>query len=581
MAEYFAPGVYVEEYDSGAVPMAGVSTNTAGFIGLAERGPVSGPQLVTSIADYRRIFGGYLSAGKYGKGRFLPYAVEQFFLNGGGRAYVERVVPGNATASSVTAGTLKISAENPGVWGDMIRVTVTPASKARSQVMAQKGAELTLKNADGFVAGDIVELFDGKAKKLASVRQVVDSLVVLDVSVDGFAVADSKIGSDKYIRTLEFNLGIACGEDYEEYNDLSLNPELPNFVGARLSKSDLVRAEIVSAPKAAAKDGKEVAVADAGLVAPFVQIGGAGKDEISLQLAGGSDGSVANVTPDVYIGVDNGPNARTGIQALLEVPEVAIVAVPGIAVPEVQSALVSYCENQKSCFAVLDMPCDLRKTQDLLKYRNLFDTTYAAMYHPWVKAYDGLSKRTEAFPPSGAIIGIYARTDTERGIQKAPANEIVRGAMDLTVNYGQGEQEVLNPVGINLIRAFTGRGIRVWGARTLSSNALWKYINVRRLFIYVEQSIKTNTNWVVFEPNGTVLWERVTATITNFLSTLWRNGALAGDSTGEAFYVECGKSTMSQDDIDNGRLICNIGIAPLKPAEFVIFRITQKTGSAG
>jgi hypothetical protein len=201
------------------------------------------------------------------------------------------------------------------------------------------------------------------------------------------------------------------------------------------------------------------------------------------------------------------------------------------------------------------------------------------MYHPWVKAYDGLSKRTEAFPPSGAIVGIYARTDSERGIQKAPANEIVRGAMDLTVNYGQGEQEVLNPVGINLIRAFTGRGIRVWGARTLSSNALWKYINVRRLFIYVEQSIKTNTNWVVFEPNGTVLWERVVSTITGFLSTLWRNGALAGDSTGEAFYVECGKSTMSQDDIDNGRLICNIGIAPLKPAEFVIFRITQKTAA--
>jgi hypothetical protein len=584
MAEYFAPGVYVEEYDSGAVPMQGVSTNTAGFIGLAERGPVSGPQLVTSIADYRRIFGGYLSAGKYGNGRFLPYAVEQFFLNGGGRAYVERVVPGNATASSVVAGSLKISAENPGVWGDMIRVTVTPASKARSQVMAQKGAELTLKNADGFVAGDIVELFDGKAKKLAGVRQVVDNVVTLDVAVDNFSVADPKIGSEKYIRTLEFNLGIACGEDYEEYNDLSLNPELPNFVGARLRKSDLVRAEIVSAAKAAApaaKDGKsEAVVADAGLVAPFAQLGGAGKEEISLQLSGGSDGSVANVTPDVYIGIDNGPNARTGIQALLEVPEVAIVAVPGVAVPEVQSALVSYCENQKSCFAVLDMPSDLRKTNDLLKYRNLFDTTYAAMYHPWVKAYDGLSKRTEAFPPSGAIVGIYARTDSERGIQKAPANEIVRGAMDLTVNYGQGEQEVLNPVGVNLIRAFTGRGIRVWGARTLSSNGLWKYINVRRLFIYVEQSIKVNTNWVVFEPNGTALWERVTATISNFLSTLWRNGALAGDSTGEAFYVECGKSTMSQDDIDNGRLICNIGIAPLKPAEFVIFRITQKT-SAG
>jgi hypothetical protein len=346
----------------------------------------------------------------------------------------------------------------------------------------------------------------------------------------------------------------------------------------------LVRAELVeglkvaAAPAAKGKEGEAEAVA--GLVAPFVQLGGNGKDEISLQLSGGSDGTVSNVTPDVYIGVDNGPGARTGIQALLEAPEVAIVTIPGVVAPEVQGALVAYCENQKSCFAVLDMPAELRKTNELLKFRNMFDTTYAAMYHPWIKAYDGLSKRTEAFPPSGAIVGIYARTDVERGLQKAPANEIVRGAMDLTVNYGQGEQEVLNPVGINLIRAFTGRGIRVWGARTLSSNALWKYINVRRLFIYVEQSIKNNTNWVVFEPNSPELWTRVTNTISGFLAGVWRSGALAGGSTDEAFYVECGPSTMSQEDIDNGRLICNIGIAPLKPAEFVIFRITQKTNSA-
>lgn len=585
MAEYFAPGVYVEEYDSGAVPMSGVSTNTAGFIGLAERGPVSGPQLVTSVADYRRIFGGYLSAGKYGSARFLPYSVEQFFLNGGTRAYVERVVPANAAASSVTAGVLKISAENPGVWGDMVRVTFTPACKARTQVFAQKGAELTVRNGDGFAAGDIVELFDGKTKVYSEVRQVLDNVVVLASAVN-IDVADTKIGSEKYIRTCEFSMTVACGDVFEEYNDLSLNPELPNSVVARLSKSDLVRAEIVAATaKSAAKDAKDAkdvpAVAPvSGLVAPYVAIGGNGKDEIALQLAGGSDGSVANVTPDIYIGVDNGPGARTGIQALLEVPEVAIVAVPGVVAPEVQTALVAYCENQKSCFAVLDMPSDLRRTDELLKHRNLFDTTYAAMYHPWFKAYDGLSKRTEAFPPSGAMMGIYSRTDMERGLQKAPANEIVRGALELTVYYGQGEQEVLNPVGVNLIRSFIGRGIRVWGARTLSSNALWKYINVRRLFIYVEQSIKNNTNWVVFEPNGPALWARVSGSVSGFLAGLWRAGTLAGSSPDEAFYVECGPSTMSQEDIDNGRLVCNIGIAPLKPAEFVVFRITQKTNSS-
>lgn len=581
MAEYFSPGVYVEEFDSAPVPMQGVSTSTAGFIGMAERGPVSGsPQLVTSIADYRRIYGGYLGAAKYGAGRFLPYAVEQFFINGGARCFVQRVAPADAVESSVVSGALKISAANPGEWGDSIRVTITPACKARSQVLAQKGAELTLKNSDGFCVGDVVELYDGKTKKYSTVRNVQDRIVTLDAPC-GIEVADTKIGSEKYIRTCEFSLSICCGEDSEEYDDLSLNPDQKNFVGGRLAKSDLVRASLVEGFKVSGGKGKEgeaeVIIAD--VVAPFAMLGGNGKTEIALALTGGSNGSVLAAKADMYLGADNGPGRRTGLQAFQEAEMVAIMAIPGITDPSVQTALVAFCENQKSCFAVLDMPEDLKKTDELIKHRNYFDTSYAAAYHPWIQCYDNYSKRTAAFPPSGAIVGIYARTDNERGVHKAPANEIVRGCTGLTVPYGQGEQDVLNPLGVNLIRAFPGRGIRVWGARTLSSNGLWKYINVRRLFIYVEQSIKNNTNWVVFEPNSTALWNRVTRTITTFLVSCWRDGALAGDSADQAFYVECGASTMSEDDIENGRLICNIGIAPVKPAEFVIFRLTQKTAS--
>ena len=282
---------------------------------------------------------------------------------------------------------------------------------------------------------------------------------------------------------------------------------------------------------------------------------------------------------DTFLGKDDGPGKRTALQAFQENANVSIMAIPGVTAPEVQAALIAFCEAKKSCFAILDVPMELKKTNDVANFRDMYDSTYAAMYHPWLEMYDAGAKRSAYFPPSGAMAGIYARTDVERGVHKAPANEVVRGCTGLSCAYNEGEQDILNPIGVNLIRSFTGRGIRVWGARTISSNGLWKYLNVRRLFIYVEESIKANTNWVVFEPNSTVLWSRVTRTIETFLATCWRDGALAGSSPDQAFFVECGPTTMTQDDIDNGRLICQIGIAPVKPAEFVIFRITQKTAS--
>ena len=184
------------------------------------------------------------------------------------------------------------------------------------------------------------------------------------------------------------------------------------------------------------------------------------------------------------------------------------------------------------------------------------------------------------FPPSGAVMGVYSRCDINRGVHKAPANETI-SCTGLSVNYTTAEQDILAPEGINLIRALPGQGIRIWGARTAGSDPSFRYINVRRLFIFVEQSIKASTNWVVFEPNDATLWARVQKTIADFLEHLWRNGMLAGASSSEAYFVEIGPSTMSQDDMMAGRLICNIGIAPSRPAEFIIFRITQHTAEAG
>ncbi len=585
MAEYLHPGVYVEEYDSGAVPMQGVSTSTAGFIGLAERGPVVGqPQLVTSFADYKRMYGGYLSEARAGNGRFLPYAVEQFFLNGGSRAYIMRVAADGAKNSSAKAGVLKITAANPGEWGDKIRVTITPTSKAKTQVLAAAGADLTLKNADGFNAGDVVELFDGKNKGYATVKSTLDKVVTLDAAPTVNAV-DTSVGTPKYIRTCEITVSVKLDETVETFADVSLNAAADNFVAVKAAKSELVSFEVLPAAipaPAPAPEGKEKATAAlapaAASIVPFAQIGGVDAPVV-VALAGGSDGAMNKANATMYLGEDNGPGRRTGLQSFIENNNVSIMAIPGVVDPNVQSTLIAFCENRASCFAILDMPADMKKTNELAQFRDMYDSTYAAIYHPWLEMLDNGSKRPAYFPPSGAMAGIYARTDTDRGVHKAPANEIVRGCTGLSCSYNDAEQDILNPIGINLIRAFTGRGIRVWGARTISSNGLWKYINVRRLFIYVEQSIKTNTNWVVFEPNSEALWGRVTRTIESFLATCWRDGALAGSTPEQAYFVECGPTTMTQDDIDNGRLICNIGIAPVKPAEFVIFRITQKTAS--
>ena len=586
MAEYLSPGVYVEEYDSGATPMQGVSTSTAGFVGLAERGPVAGqPQLVTSFADYKRMYGGYLSEAAYGGNRFLPYAVEQFFTNGGSRAYIMRAVPADAKAGTVTAGVLKITAANPGAWAEDMRVTVSPASKAKTQVLAVSGADLTLKNADGFNPGDVVELFDGKTAAHATVKSVLDKVVTLDAPC-ALDVADTKVGTAKYIKTCEITITARLGESVETFENLSLKADALNNVCVKTAKSDLITVE-VTAPKAAPapapakdKDGKDVPAPapKAASIVPYELCGGTGS-ELVLTPAGGSNGSVLTASADTFLGKDDGPGKRTALQAFQENANVSIMAIPGVTAPEVQAALIAFCEAKKSCFAILDVPMELKKTNDVANFRDMYDSTYAAMYHPWLEMYDAGAKRSAYFPPSGAMAGIYARTDVERGVHKAPANEVVRGCTGLSCAYNEGEQDILNPIGVNLIRAFTGRGIRVWGARTISSNGLWKYLNVRRLFIYVEESIKANTNWVVFEPNSTALWSRVTRTIEAFLATCWRDGALAGSTPSEAFFVECGPTTMTQDDIDNGRLICQIGIAPVKPAEFVIFRITQKTAS--
>jgi phage tail sheath protein FI len=311
---------------------------------------------------------------------------------------------------------------------------------------------------------------------------------------------------------------------------------------------------------------------------------------VLIPLRNGNDalGAVSDLT---YIGNDNvNPEQRTGLFTLRNLPDVSIISAPGRTSVPMQNALINHCELMRYRFAVLDgqaPPVD--SIPDIQAQRQQFDTKYAALYHPWLLVPDpyplnGVIRQDYPIPPSGHMLGVYARTDIERGVHKAPANEVVRGVVGLQRALNKEQHDILNPypVNINVIRDFRqdNRGIRVYGGRVITSDSDWKYVNVRRLLIFIEASVDRGLQWVVFEPNAEPLWARVRRAIRNFLTLVWRNGALEGTKPEEAFFVTCDRTTMTQTDIDQGRLICLVGVAPVKPAEFVIVRIGLWTAHA-
>lgn len=557
MAEYFSPGVYVEEIDNSPRPMEGVGTSTAGFVGLAERGPAVGaPVLVTSYANYRKQFGGYLSEFTHEEFRYLPSSVEQFFVNGGTRCYVSRVIPADARKAKADAGVLSFEAVNEGKWGNKIRITIEGLERRKMQLLAEDNGVYTAKTADGFREGDVVRV----GEEYNRIESIIENKITFQKPFET-QVVDAALLPGIVLYLQELQVVVSYMDEVEKYTGVTLNITSPSYIGTRMERSEIVKAEALPMDVP-------------GNLMETIFEGEAG----TIRLADGFDGSIGKVDAGTFIGEDNGPGKRTGIQAFVENTDVSMMAVPGITIPEVMVSLVAHCENLKSRFAVLDMPKDAVKVKELVEYRSMIDSTYAAMYHPWLQVFDRSTNRPGFIPPSGAVMGVYSRTDLTRGVHKAPANETV-ACTGLKVNYTKAEQDLVNPEGVNLIRALPGQGIRIWGARTASSNSSFRYVNVRRLFIFVEESIKANTNWVVFEPNDTTLWSRVSISLTSFLEGLWRAGMLVGESAGEAFFVNIGPDTMTPDDIQNGKLICEICIAPSRPAEFVIFRVSQNTAA--
>ncbi|WP_438292885.1 phage tail sheath family protein [Streptomyces sp. HUAS TT7] len=522
MPNYLSPGVYVEEVASGSRPIEGVGTSVAAFVGLAPVGPLNEPTLVTNWSQYVAEFG------EFTDGYYLAHSVYGFFNNGGTAAYVVRVGGSENGAGQAAPQAAAAAAPQAITAGEAVALGTFKVSAITA---GSNGGALTVevqdsdeKDADRFKLvvkdGDtVVENFDVSAKK----------------SARNFVVTQVKQRS----KTITVEEAVA---------------------GAQLAKPDAQA--VTLAPPAAAP-----APAPAG-------------------------GTLARIESGQFIG-DSAD--RTGFGGLEALDEINMVAVPDLMaayqqglidleqVKAVQLGLVAHCELMGDRMAVLDPPPGLN-ARDIRKWRMEgagYDSRYAALYYPWIKSFDPSTGQTRIVPPSGHMAGIWARNDAERGVHKAPANEIVRGAVDLELQITRGEQDLLNPIGVNCIRAFPGRGIRVWGARTLASDPAWRYLNVRRYFNYLEESILVGTQWVVFEPNDHALWARIRRNISAFLVNEWRNGALFGQRPEDAFYVKCDEETNPPESVDLGRVVCEIGIAPVKPAEFVVFRLAQFSGGGG
>lgn len=622
MPEYLTPGVYLEETSFRSRSIEGVATSTFGMAGLTRYGPVpyvatmpSGnlvamtpsPVLVTSLTEFQRAFGGLEDVGAGTDTRnYLAYAARAFFGNGGRRLYVARVFPFTVDASNaidvaanfaaLPVGTPPVAtwrARWPGGAGQEISIRV--AFERSKSVLAQGPAGLRLV---GVGPGAAVELFaDAAALNAAtnttpgSVRIVARDTVTnvlgyrnaAGTGVDTVAsVAGMAAASHITLRVF-----VTWGERSDVYTGLELDPGHPRSIHNVLQAVDPVD-EFSLVWLDVARTGANVPTPDALLAALLTLVN-------DTRMTGGAE---QVLTPAVIQGRLANPDvvteAATGLFALADQEDIAIVSSPDIVrfdtPTERKTAtddLIAHCEALKAYrIGVVDPPPN-SSMSEVREFRSQFDTTYAALYYPWVEIVDPTAKVDPTagptllqLPPSGFVAGIYARSDIDRGVHKAPANEVVLGITKFITNVTYDRQSVLNPEGINALRFFEGRANRVWGARTMSSDPEWRYVPVRRLFNYLEASIDRSTQWAVFEPNNEQLWANIRQTIEDFLEVVWRTGALMGTRPEEAYFVRCDRTTMTQNDLDNGRLICLIGVAPTYPAEFVIFRIGQWTADA-
>lgn len=561
--DYFAPGVYVEEVDRGSRPIEGVSMSVAGFVGFTEdvRGDAElfKPMMVTNWNQYLELFGKPGSDGFTDFDAYLPFAVNGWFLNGGGRCWVTSIgtqLPGSEAPPPEETGLKIFTSGN------------RPSLRFNLKLPEAEGEAPALPSGDGRIQ---IAILESEPKPLPD-----------DAPED----AEPPLNNGEF-----FSVAVTQGDrELERYDHLTMNPEpeteVADYVVTALQESEYVE------------------------IADLSQAG----QPLSRRPTNG----LYEVVPPPYIAQpDRFPrdlqgqrDDRTGMQGIFEIDEVSTIACPDLMrayqaglldidqIHGVMEMMVSMCENAAPSppyrMVVLDPPPvkpgkgmdpvlpEQQKPQDVAQWLSAFNrrSMFAALYYPWIKVANPRNAgRPITVPPCGHMMGIWCRTDESRGVFKAPANETPRGVIGLAYDTNMREQELLNPLGINCIRNFAtyNRGYKVWGARTLvePDNIQWRYISVRRLISYIERSIEMGTQWVVFEPNDMDLWERVKRTVSNFLEGLWRAGALFGGSPAEAFYVKCDADLNTHETMMKGRLYIEVGVCPVRPAEFVIFRVSQ------
>ena len=488
MPEFIPPAVFIQESNPGDQPIEGVPTSTVGFFGIAERG-LTTPILLTSFNEFRGRFGGYVLEGT--EDRYLAYAIEGYFQNGGRRCYVRRAVGKAATAAATTLDAkLSVAAVGPGLWGNRVAVGIAPSALIQC-------FRLTVRYWEP----------DTPWSEEPTVEEAFDDLSVDEASTDFY---ERRVNGASRLVTME-------------------------------------RADVAGRPS----------------------------DVAAVWLTGGSDGEAYDEN-----------DFKAALDSFAKLEDIAILCCPEESmVPRITGHMLDQCEFLKDRFAILQAPL---LVSDLMAHRPPRDSRYGAYYLPWLRVRHAGTGTEKLIPPGGHIAGVYVRTDRERGVHKAPANETLTGLLIDPLDPARGlaglvttvQQEALNLRGVNVLRYFPGRGILLWGARTMASDPEWKYVNVRRLVIFIQASLKKGTRWVMFEPNDEALWNRARNSVSNFLTRLWKDGMLQGQKPEQAFLVKCDRTTMTQADLENGRLIMLIGIAPVRAAEFVMFRIGQWAGGS-
>lgn len=685
---YESPGVYYQTADTSSNTAVGIRTDVAGFVGIAQRGPIDLPIAIESWRQFQVIFGSFTGLG------YLAYTVRAFFENGGRRCWVTRVASlSPATGARRASGTLysaakavdstpyppapiwEVNASSPGRWGNRLKVRFIETHHGQTVTIensAPDEAYITIANPAGFERGSLVRITD---------PSLTDSLVRVVSRVDhlkkrlywGGEAAKSLIPAGATVESIEFTLLVTeNGVTVSASEGISVVPIHPRYGPSvfppawseNSSPESWGRVETDAISHIFIRELRDGVLNNAHsrdhnwwTIVTYADIPGTA----TLELHGGSDG-LAHLSAHDFTGkevsADEGDDVKRfhnrGLRALGGISEVSMVAIPDIhiqalrpsapapSIPparnpcltrykldstacweasgsstsdaetwvdddpshdlyddmdlppvfsqedvfKVQSELIQHCEDHKDRFAILDAPyltanAGVTGTDLIETWRSGFDTRYGAMYYPWVSVVDpavGASQITRDIPPSGHIAGQFAQSDLRVGVHKAPANVPLEWLQDVTIHVGASAAGHLNNKGINMLKPVMGRAIRIMGARTLSHDRSWRYVSIRRLMIMITSALDAATQWAVFEPNNHSTRSRLHLVAMNYLGSLWQQGALAGASMEEAFFVKCDEVNNPPAARANGQMTIEVGVAPVHPFEFIVLRV-WRTGN--